>query len=207
MAHEHPFGDGWTERTYSDAWRTVSNFDVTVDPMTGHALLTVGRATREDVLAASARAAAAQIGWAATKPVDRAAALRSAARVLSDHAGTLCDWLVRESGAVRAKAEWEIAGSVGELAAAADLCCEAMDFELPSMMPNRRATARRVPLRCVARASRRNQGVKGGRIVTPVQQRWSPRTPSTRLFSVMRLLVPGVMYFADSADRTAMTTT
>ncbi|MET1072874.1 MAG: aldehyde dehydrogenase family protein, partial [Umezawaea sp.] len=82
-----------------------------VEPATGEVLGTVALSTPEDVRAAVAEASAAQPSWAAVPATERAAVLRRAAKVLEEHTDEVVEWLVRESGSIRAKAGGEI-GSV-----------------------------------------------------------------------------------------------
>ncbi|MCZ9342861.1 aldehyde dehydrogenase family protein, partial [Streptomyces sp. TRM76130] len=64
---------------------------------------------------AAARAAGAQRAWAAVPPQRRAAVLRRAGELLTEHAAEAEDWLVREAGSVRAKAAFEVGLAIGEL--------------------------------------------------------------------------------------------
>ncbi|MER8260689.1 benzaldehyde dehydrogenase [Streptomyces albidoflavus] len=115
------------------------------EPATGQLLATVALATAADVEAAAVAARRAQPGWAATAPKERAAVLRAAAQVLERHRGEVADWLIREGGAVRGKAEYEIGAVLDELWEAAALPTRPHGHVLASE-PGRYSTARRVPL-------------------------------------------------------------
>lgn len=116
-----------------------------VEPATGKTLATVHLADAADVDRAAAEAVRAQPGWAATPPADRAAVLRRAAALLEEHRAEVARWLIREGGAVRAKAEFEIADAREELLQAAALPTRPHGQVLPSE-PGRSSVARRVPL-------------------------------------------------------------
>ena len=73
-------------------------------PATGEALGAVEAATRDDVLAAAARAAAAQPLWAAVPPAARARYVRRAARLALDELDALGLLLAREAGRPRTEA-------------------------------------------------------------------------------------------------------
>ena len=85
-----------------------------LNPATEDVVATVPAATAEDVDAAVARAAAAQRGWAAAAPADRARLLRRFAAVVDDHIEELALLEVREAGHTIGNARWE-AGNVRDL--------------------------------------------------------------------------------------------
>ncbi|WP_217245347.1 aldehyde dehydrogenase family protein [Streptomyces sp. AC602_WCS936] len=103
--------------------------------------------TSAEVRAAAAEAAAAQPGWAARTPAERAAVLRRALGLLAEPPSDLLDLFVRETGAIRAKAEMELGAAMGELATAAGLAEQAAaPVALDSAVEGRTARAERVPL-------------------------------------------------------------
>ncbi|MFF4581327.1 aldehyde dehydrogenase family protein [Streptomyces sp. NPDC001389] len=85
-----------------------------LNPATEELVATVPAATRDDVDAAVARAAAAQRGWAAAAPADRARILRRFAAVVDGHVEELARLEVREAGHTLGNARWE-AGNVRDL--------------------------------------------------------------------------------------------
>jgi len=78
-----------------------------VDPYSDHLLLDVPQADLSDVNVAFAEAAEAQLAWNDTSPGERAEILRRAAGVFDRRHAEIVDWLVKESGSVRIKAELE----------------------------------------------------------------------------------------------------
>ncbi|MCJ1679595.1 aldehyde dehydrogenase family protein [Streptomyces sp. APSN-46.1] len=85
-----------------------------LNPATEEIVAIVPAATRDDVDAAVARAAAAQRGWAAVAPADRARLLRRFAAVVDGHIEELARLEVREAGHTIGNARWE-AGNVRDL--------------------------------------------------------------------------------------------
>ncbi|MFJ3838346.1 aldehyde dehydrogenase family protein [Streptomyces sp. NPDC054904] len=85
-----------------------------LNPATEEVVATVPAATRDDVDAAVARATAAQRGWAAAAPADRARLLRRFAAVVDAHVEELALLEVREAGHTIGNARWE-AGNVRDL--------------------------------------------------------------------------------------------
>ncbi|WP_411106410.1 aldehyde dehydrogenase family protein [Streptomyces sp. cmx-4-9] len=85
-----------------------------LNPATEETVALVPAATRDDVDAAVARAAAAQRGWAAAAPADRARLLRRFAAVVDGHVEELARLEVREAGHTIGNARWE-AGNVRDL--------------------------------------------------------------------------------------------
>jgi aldehyde dehydrogenase (NAD+) len=71
-------------------------------------------ASDSDLDEAYAAAAAAQPGWYAKLPDERAAVIRRAAEIMEARRDEIVDWLVHESGSTRTKAkfEWELAHAV-----------------------------------------------------------------------------------------------
>jgi benzaldehyde dehydrogenase (NAD) len=136
----------WTGKIYSDGWVDAPVQIETVEPATGEVLGTAGGGDAETVARAAASAAAAQREWAATPFAERAAIGKRAGEVMERHREELVRWLVRESGAITGKAQFEIGASIGQLDAAAALVDEELDRELPSLTPGRTSTARRVPV-------------------------------------------------------------
>lgn len=112
----------WHGKIHTDSWSAGSAGILdAVEPATGHVLGSVGAADRSDVLAAAARAAAAQQAWARTKPEDRAAVLRRAGTLFEDHAKEIQGWIIRETGAIEPKAMLETHIAANECFEAAGL--------------------------------------------------------------------------------------
>ncbi|OQW70921.1 MAG: aldehyde dehydrogenase [Proteobacteria bacterium ST_bin13] len=78
-----------------------------VDPYTGKTLVEVSQASVADIELAFDAAARAQREWAAGLPGERAEILRRAAAVMDARHAEIVNWLIRESGSVRLKAEME----------------------------------------------------------------------------------------------------
>ncbi|WP_424210841.1 aldehyde dehydrogenase family protein [Streptomyces sp. BI20] len=92
-----------------------------LEPATGDALAEIEHAAPADVAPAAARAAEAQPAWAAAGHIARAAVLRRAAALFEEHADELRTWLVRESGSIPGKADFELHVAVQECHEAAAL--------------------------------------------------------------------------------------
>jgi benzaldehyde dehydrogenase (NAD) len=105
--------------------------DVT-DKATGAVIAESVTATDTDVQRAVAGAVAAQRDWAATPATERTAILRRGGAILEREAGRFKDILIREGGAVGAKAEGEIGASVIEFFQAAELATTPLGEIIPS---------------------------------------------------------------------------
>ena len=106
---------------------------------------TAGVASLDDVDAAVRAAGAAQPGWAA-EPYDvRAGVLRAAAAELQRRADEIATLLVRETGCIRGKAEYEVGGAANELFEAAGLTSRATATVIPSHNPTRVSVVERIP--------------------------------------------------------------
>jgi benzaldehyde dehydrogenase (NAD) len=109
----------------------------------------IGRATPEDVDEAARRAAEAQKSWAATPHPARAAVLRRAARLWTEHAEEISRWNVREVGAIPPMAGFALHVAEQECYEAAGLPSRPYGELLPSEEP-RLSMSRRVPAGVVA---------------------------------------------------------
>ncbi|GIH26566.1 benzaldehyde dehydrogenase [Acrocarpospora phusangensis] len=155
------------------------------DKATGEHLGTVPEATVAEVGQAVERAAAAQPGWAALTYTERAAVLRRAADLLGARAATLRDLIVRETGSIPGKADYEIGAAAGELFEAAALAARPVGELLPSNHAGRVSLAERLPLGVVAAITPWNFPlILGMRVIAPalalgntVVLKPSPETP------------------------------
>ncbi|MEW2412901.1 aldehyde dehydrogenase family protein [Streptomyces sp. NPDC046866] len=115
-----------------------------VEPATGRTLATLDLAAPADVAEAAARARAAQQDWARAGHTERAAVLRRAGDLFAAHAAELRAWLVRESGSIPGKADFELHVAAQECYEAAALASRPAGQVLPSEAP-RLSFTRRVP--------------------------------------------------------------
>lgn len=139
-------GTGWEGRIFSGGWipGAGGEYDA-IEPATGGTLARVGAAAPEDVAKAAATAREAQREWAAQPYDQRARVLRRAARLFEDHGDEIDEWLVRESGATRAFAQFQTrAVAAEECHEAAALAAHPYGELLRSSQP-RLSMARRVP--------------------------------------------------------------
>ncbi|MFD5558368.1 aldehyde dehydrogenase family protein [Streptomyces sp. NPDC127068] len=122
---------------------TGPSYDV-VEPATGQVLGQVRRAGDEDVPTAAARAATARTGWERLPYTERAAVLRRAGDLFTAHADELREWLVRESGSIPGKADFELGVAAQECYEAAALASRPTGQVLRSASP-RLSYTQRVP--------------------------------------------------------------
>ena len=136
----------WAGRIYLGSWVAGSAGDqAVVAPATGDELGRVGLASPADVVTAAEQSVVAQREWAARPYTERAAVFRRAGDLLTEHAGEIEDWIVRESGSVPGKAQLEVHLTAQECYEAASLPGRAFGELLPSELP-RRSWAQRVPV-------------------------------------------------------------
>ncbi|MCK7626450.1 aldehyde dehydrogenase family protein [Streptomyces sp. RS10V-4] len=113
-----------------------------VEPATGAVLGELTLAAPADVADAAAAAAAAQRDWARRPYTERAAVLRRAGDLIHRHAAEIGEWLVREAGSVRGKADFEIRTAAEECYEAAALAHRPLGEVLPSGAPRLSFTSR-----------------------------------------------------------------
>jgi benzaldehyde dehydrogenase (NAD) len=136
----------WNDLIFADgAWGPGSGprSDV-VEPATGEALGRITLATPDDVARAARTAAIAQREWAATPHTQRAAVLRKAAALWTEHAEEITWWNVREVGAVPGMAGFAVHVAEQECYEAASLPSRPYGSLVPSEEP-RLSMTRRYP--------------------------------------------------------------
>ncbi len=115
-----------------------------LEPATGAALGSVGLADAEDVASAATAARAAQAAWAASDYKERAAIFRRAAAAIVEHHDELATWIVRETGAIRPKADLELREAGAHLQEAAAMLTQPKG-QLLASASDQMSIARRVP--------------------------------------------------------------
>ncbi|MFC9914554.1 benzaldehyde dehydrogenase [Streptomyces sp. NPDC127197] len=129
----------WQSRTLSGPEYAV------VEPATGEPLGTLALATAQDVSAAAEAARGAQREWGRLPYLVRAGVLRRAGDLFTEHADELREWVVRESGSIPGKADFELHVAAQECYEAAALASRPAGQVLPSEAP-RLSYTRRVPV-------------------------------------------------------------
>lgn len=130
---------------YAGGWITPAASQDAIEPATGAKLGRIGMASPVDIAEAACHARQAQSTWAATVYERRAEILRKTARVAEDNRAEIANWIVRESGSVRPKAEFEVALTIKALYEAATMPSQAAGSVLPSE-PGRISLAKRRPI-------------------------------------------------------------
>ncbi|MGQ4431296.1 MULTISPECIES: aldehyde dehydrogenase family protein [unclassified Streptomyces] len=115
------------------------------EPATGDTLGTVTLAAAEDIRPAVAASRAAQAEWARVPHFVRAGVLRKAGDLFAAHAEELREWIVRESGSIPGKADFELHVAAQECYEAAALASRPAGQVLPTEAP-RLSYTRRIPV-------------------------------------------------------------
>jgi benzaldehyde dehydrogenase (NAD) len=137
----------WQGKIFSRGWVTpgLGVADVT-EKATGAALAGIGVASAVDVAAAASAARQAQKAWAALSGPQRGDILRDASRLLLEHADEVAEQLVRETGSIRAKAQWEVHITAREFLEAAAIASQPIGVMTATLEPGVQSMARRIPL-------------------------------------------------------------
>ncbi len=115
-----------------------------IEPATGDELARSGRANVDDVSLGAELASSAQRDWAQRPFTDRAAILRRAGQLFTDHADEISEWIIRESGGIGPKAGLEVHVAAQECFEAAALASHPTGEILRSEFA-RLSFSRRVP--------------------------------------------------------------
>jgi benzaldehyde dehydrogenase (NAD) len=139
--------DVWTGRIYNGAWVPPGGGTMRVqDKATGVDIGEVGIASPEDVAAAAAVALDAQRVWKELPGPARGDVLREVSRLVLEHGEEIADQIVRESGSIGAKGEWEVRMTAREILEAAAIGSEPIGLIVATAEPGRQSFARRVPI-------------------------------------------------------------
>ena len=155
------------------------------DKASGEIFGLAGLAGAADADVAVAAALPAQRAWSERTYAERAGLLRAAAAVLADRAKEWRELIMRETGCIAGKADYEIAAAASELTEAAALASRATGEVLPSGHAGRFSLSERVPLGLVGVITPWNFPlVLGMRVIAPalalgnaVLVKPSPETP------------------------------
>ncbi|MEC9482055.1 MAG: aldehyde dehydrogenase family protein [Halomonas sp.] len=137
--HLLPLAGEWREGS-SENTRDVQN------PYDQSTLLTLRQADRSDMDAAYRKARDVQPEWAAMGPAARAAVMLRAAEILEQRRDEFADWLVRESGSTRTKAQLEVGLARAITLEAASFPNRVHGRILPSDIPGKESRVYRQPL-------------------------------------------------------------
>jgi aldehyde dehydrogenase (NAD+) len=101
--------EGFEQMPIAGVWREGRSGILAVDrdPYTGEMIVQIAVADVQDLDEAFRAAAAAQPAWSETPATERCAVLERAAHIVELRKAEIIEWLIRESGSVRAKAELE----------------------------------------------------------------------------------------------------
>jgi benzaldehyde dehydrogenase (NAD) len=139
--------ENWSGKIFSGHWIEGRGGEVAiVEPATGDNIGLIGVATAADVDDATARASSAQHAWNSTPFNQRGAVLHEAAALLKARADRFIRWNIRECGSIEPKAKWELDATYDQILMAAALPMQPNGMLVPSMLPGRTNTWRRIPV-------------------------------------------------------------
>src|SRR5699024_4436622 len=112
MSENSFLGSDWHSRIFTGRWTEGGGetYDV-IGPATRAARGRLGAASADDVTTAAPRAAAAPTQCTRTTPAAPAAVLRRGGALGAEHAEEISDWIIRDSGAIPAKAGLEVSSA------------------------------------------------------------------------------------------------
>ena len=176
------------------------------DKASGEIFARAGLATEADVDSAVATAKTAQRAWSERTYADRAGLLRDVAAALGGRAKSFRELIMRETGSIGGKADYEISAATSELTEAAGLASRAIGEVLPSGHPGRFSLSERIPVGLVGAITPWNFPlVLGMRVIAPalalgnaVLIKPSPETPASGGLAIAELFAaagapPGIL--------------
>ncbi|MGI1820615.1 aldehyde dehydrogenase family protein [Exiguobacterium sp. TRN 1102] len=117
-----------------------------VNPFSNETLFSIQSADEEDLNRAYESAKASQMDWADMVPQARRELIEKFAQITMDNKDYIVDWLVKESGSTRIKAEGEFAASMAIIKEAATFPFRMDGLIKPSIVPNKENRVYRKPL-------------------------------------------------------------
>ncbi len=117
---------------------------------TGRQIGSFAVAGRADLDRAAHAARSSQTAWASASYEERAGLLRRVAALIEERADEIADVIVRETGAIRGKAGYEVHASLNELYEAAALASRATGEIVPSANTGKLNIVQRIPVGVVA---------------------------------------------------------
>lgn len=129
-------------------WRAGSSnrqLDVT-DPFTHKRLANVTLANKDDLDQTFVKARESQLAWSAKGPSERADVLLNVVRILDERRSEIIDWIIRESGSTRIKAELEWHSARAITLESASLPSRAHGRIVESDIPGKESRIYRTPL-------------------------------------------------------------
>ncbi|WLH81764.1 aldehyde dehydrogenase family protein [Pseudomonas sp. FP2335] len=116
------------------------------NPFDGSLLTEIVQADRDDLDEAYRKAAEAQKQWAATGPAARAAVMHKVVQIFDQRREEIIDWIIRESGSTRLKAQIEWGAARGITLESASFPARVHGRILPSNVPGKENRVYREPL-------------------------------------------------------------
>ncbi len=159
----------WSAKIYSNGWKRpgLGTADVT-EKATGAKIGEIGIASAEDVTAAAATARREQKDCAKVPGPKRGDVLREFSRLLLAHSEEITNQIVRETGSIRAKAQWEVQITAREFMEAAALGSQPHGILTADLETGRQSIARRIPVGIIGIITPWNSPfILGGRAIGP----------------------------------------
>lgn len=117
-----------------------------INPYSGETLVSIRSATSGDLDTAYQKAAEAQVAWADTPPAERSALMLRVVAIFDARKEEIIDWLVRESGSTRVKANIEWGSARAITLEAASMSTRAQGATMSSDIPGKENFVYRRPL-------------------------------------------------------------
>jgi aldehyde dehydrogenase (NAD+) len=117
-----------------------------INPYSGETLLSIRSATAGDLDATYQKAAEAQKSWADTPPAERSALMLRVVSIFDERKDEIIDWLIRESGSTRLKANIEWGSARAITLEAASMPARAHGATMSSDIPGKENLVYRKPL-------------------------------------------------------------
>ncbi|HAV5025339.1 TPA: benzaldehyde dehydrogenase [Acinetobacter baumannii] len=135
----------WENKIFNGTWTGIGGSFTSREVATQNELGHFGQASAEDVVNSSRDAKKAQKEWMKLSYQERSKIFENAARIAEENAEEIIIWLIKESGSLRLKAQFEVQLTIQTLKNAISLPASDQGTLLPTSK-NKLSLAKRVPL-------------------------------------------------------------
>jgi benzaldehyde dehydrogenase (NAD) len=138
----------WADGLYGETWRREPGPGTApvIDKASGAVLGHIKEATAADVAVAAAAAHKAQREWAEVPGPTRGDVLREFSRLIAKYGPEISEMIVRETGSIGPKGQWEVDVAVREVIEGAALGSQPSSLVTACEDPGRENVARRIPV-------------------------------------------------------------
>lgn len=122
----------WEDKIFTGEWTKAKAFKKSIEPATQETIGSFGIIKPKEVASIAANASSVQSQWANTSYDERAGLLRNTANIAQENFVEIVELIMKETGSIRPKAEFEVAITIKALNLASAMPSQSQGSVLPS---------------------------------------------------------------------------